>query len=67
MNLKAFAGIKFPFARILMSVFHRIENIVGNGQNAVNKHFLLHPQCFLMLSVPGSLKLGIVWQKVNVV
>ena len=23
------------------------KNIVGNGENAANKHFLLFPQCFL--------------------
>ena len=26
------------------------ENIVGSGENAGNQHFLLFPQCFLLLS-----------------
>ena len=25
------------------------ENIVGEGENANNQHFLLFPQCFLLL------------------
>ena len=28
-------------------VLYRVENIVGNGENAGNQHFLLFPQCFL--------------------
>ena len=27
-----------------------LENIVGKGENACNQHFLLFPQCFLLLS-----------------
>ena len=27
-------------------VFHRVENIVGKGENAGYQHFLLFPQCF---------------------
>ena len=29
-----------------MSVFDRIENIVGKGENAGYQHFPLFPQCF---------------------
>ena len=25
------------------------ENIVGKGENAGNQHFLLYPQCFLLI------------------
>ena len=43
------------------------ENIVGKGENAGYQHFLLFPPCFLKASFPGSLKVGIVWQRVNYV
>ena len=36
--LKCFSSLKF--------VLNRIENIVGKGENACHKHFLLFPQCF---------------------
>ena len=28
---------------------HQLENIVENGENVGNQHFLLFPQCFLCL------------------
>ena len=40
----------------IFSVFDRIENIVGKGENAGHQHFLLFPQCFQMASSTGSLK-----------
>ena len=43
----------------------RIENIVGKGENAGNQHFLLFLQCFQKATVSGSLKVGIVWFRVN--
>ena len=42
-------------------VLGRVENIVGKGENAGNQHFLLFSQCFLELSFPEVLKVGIVW------
>ena len=42
-------------------VLGRVENIVGKGENAGYKHFLLFPQCFQKASLSGSLKIGIVW------
>ena len=39
---------------------HRVENIVGNGDNASYQHFLLFPQCFQKASSSRLLKLGIV-------
>ena len=39
----------------------RVENIVGKRENAGYHHFLLFPQCFLKLSFPEVLKVGIVW------
>ena len=31
---------------MIISVFDRVENIVGKGENAGHQHFLLFPQCF---------------------
>ena len=42
-----------------------VENTVGKGENAGYQHFLLFPQCFPKLSSLGSLKVAIVWQRVN--
>ena len=41
------------------------ENTVGKGENACNHHFLLFPKCFQKPPFSGSLKVGIVWEKVN--
>ena len=45
----------------MIYVFDRAENIVGKGE----QHFLLFPQCFLQLSFSRSLKVVIVWKRVN--
>ena len=42
-------------------VFDRVENIVGKGENAGYKHFLLFQQCFLKFSFSRFLKVVIVW------
>ena len=44
----------------LKFVLGRVENIVGKGENAGYKHFLLFPQCFQKASCTGSFKVGIV-------
>ena len=46
-------------------VMGRVENIVGKGENAGYQHFLLSLQCFQKVSLPGSLKVGIVWSRVK--
>ena len=43
----------------------RIENIVGKGENAGYQHFILFLQCFQKASFPGSLKVGVMWQRVK--
>ena len=45
--------------------FDRVENIVGNGENAGYQHFLLFPQCFQKASMSGSLKVGIMRERVK--
>ena len=45
-KLKGFADNKRNATQKLKSVSVMIENIVGKGENAGYKHFLLFPQCF---------------------
>ena len=49
----------------MISVFHRVENIVGKGENAGYQHFLLFPQCFQTTCFSGSLKVGTAWLRVK--
>ena len=60
-KFKVFADDKLIVSEIMISVFDRVENIVGKGENAGYQHFLLLPVCFQNASFLGSLKLGIVW------
>ena len=46
--------------QVMISIFHRVENIVENGENTEYQHFILCPQCFQKL-FSESLKLGTVW------
>ena len=50
---------------MIISVFDRKENIVGNGVNAGYQHFLLVPQCFEKASSPDKSKGVIVWEWVQ--
>ena len=47
---------------MLISVYDRVENIVGKGENVGYKHFLFCPQCFGKASFPGTSKGVIVWE-----
>ena len=49
-KFKAFADDKLNVAKIMISVFDRVENTVGKGENAGYQHFLLFPQYFPKLS-----------------
>ena len=49
----------------LKIVLGRVEKIVGKGENAGYQHFLLFQQYFLKASFSRSLKVTIVWQRVN--
>ena len=42
----AYADNKFDVANLILSVFVKIENIVGKGENDGHQYFLLFPQCF---------------------
>ena len=45
----------------MISIFDRVENIVGKKENAGYQHFLHFPQGFQKASFLWSLKVGIVW------
>ena len=47
---------------MIISVFDRVENIVGKGEIARYEQFLLFPQCFLKACFPGASKVVIVWE-----
>ena len=48
-KFKAFADDKLNVAKIVTYAFDGIENIVGKGENACYKHFLLFLRCFKRL------------------
>ena len=50
---------------MIISVFDRVENIVGQGENAGYQHFLLFQQCFEKASFPDTSKGIIVWEWVK--
>ena len=64
-KLKAFPDDKLNIVKMMISRFDRVENTVGKGENAGYQHFLLFPQSFPKHSPLGSLKVGIVWSRVN--
>ena len=51
-RFKAFADDIFKSAKIMISVFDRVENIAGKRENAGDQHFLLFPQCYQRVSLP---------------
>ena len=63
-KLKAFADNKINVTELHTFFLGWVENIVGKGENAGYQHFLLFPQCFQKGSFSGSLKVGIVWERV---
>ena len=50
---------------MMISIFDRVENIVGKGESAGYQHFLLFPQCFQKRYFSGWLNVEIVWQRVK--
>ena len=64
--MKVFAHNKLNVVQKMTSVFKRVENIVGKGENACYQHFLLFPPCFQKLSSSWPLKVWIVLKMVNV-
>ena len=64
-KLKAFADDKLNIAIMTFFCSDRVENTVGKGENAGHQHFLRFPHCFPKPSSLGSLKVGIVWERVK--
>ena len=63
--LKAFADDNLNVNQKFRFALGRVENIVGKGKNAGYQHFLLFLQCFQKATSLGSLKIGIVFKRVN--
>ena len=61
-KLKAFADDNLKAAKMMISLYDRVENIVGKKENAGSQHFLLFPQCFQKASFPEVSKHVIVWE-----
>ena len=40
------SNMELMLAKVMVLAFERVENIVGKGENAAYKHFLLFSQCF---------------------
>ena len=60
-KLKAFTDEKLNITKMTISVFDRVENTLGKGENAGIQHFLLFPQCFPKASTLRLFKVMIVW------
>ena len=48
-KLKAFANDKLNVAKMTISLYDRVENTVGKGENAGYRHFLLSHSFFQSL------------------
>ena len=64
-KLKALADETINVNKKLKLVLGRVENILGKAENAGYQHFLLLSKCFQKPPSSGSLKVGIVWQRVK--
>ena len=64
-KLKAFADDIFNVTKMIISVFDRVEKIVGKGEIALTSNFSFFPQCFLKASFSNPSKGVIVWKWVN--
>ena len=51
----------------IKSVSGRIDDIVRKGENPTYQHFLNFPQCFLKPFFSSTLKVCIVWERVELV
>ena len=56
-NSKGLQTTILSHAQMVRFVFYQKENIVGNGENAGNQHFVLFPQCFQKVSSSESMKI----------
>ena len=49
----------------MIFVLNSVKNIVGKGENAGYQHFLLFSECFQKAFYSGSIKVGLVWERVK--
>ena len=65
--MKEFADDNYKFNENGRKFSIRVENIVGKGEIARYKQFLLFPQCFQKACFPGASKGVIVWEWVKLI
>ena len=63
-KLKTFTDNKLKVTKMMIVLFHRVENTVGKGENVGYQHFLLFPHCF---PKPSSIKLGLCGKELNII
>ena len=66
-KLKAFADDKLNVTKMIISVFDRVENIVGKGEIACTSNFSFSLNVFKKASFPDSSKGVIVWEWVKTI
>ena len=64
-NLKEFSDDNFKFDENGRKLSKWVENIMGKGEIAHYKQFLLFPQCFQKACFPGASKGVVVWEWVR--
>ena len=64
-KLKVFANDNLIVVKMIIYVLDREKTIVGKRNNAGYQHIPLFPQCFQKHPYPMSLKVGIVWVRIN--
>ena len=65
--MKEFAEDNFEFDENRRKFSKWVENTVGKGEIARYEQFLLFPQCFQKTCAADTSKLGLVWERVNMV
>ena len=66
-NSKAFADDKLNVTKIIISIFDRVENIVGKGEIARYEQFLLFLQRLQNAFFPEASKGVVVWEWVKTI
>ena len=64
-KLKAFADDTLNVTKMVISVFDRVENMVGKGEIACTSNFSFSHHVFKKASFPEASKGVIVWEWVN--
>ena len=59
------SGKELSLTKMIITIFDRVENIVGKGEIACTSIFSFFPQCFQKASFPDPSKGVIMWQWLN--